>query len=948
MFTKIFYLFWALVLLLGLSAPAQTIVWISETNADAQSVYFDQGWIDLLEDAGYTVDFRPGEWMTLDVDKLATLESADLIIASRNSNSGNYASDATEVTQWNSVPTPLIMMTAYWCRNNRWLWINDTTIEEYAAEAMMQVVDSAHPVFEGIKPVNGLVDVIDETVNSGQNSFILTNNVGNGTLIAQREDNQAVWIAEWAADVEFYEGSGQIPAEKRMLFLAGGGGGQEAGSLNLNDDGIKMFLNAVKYMIGGGSRLKAYGPNPADGDTYADTWVNLSWEAGVLAVSHDVYLGDNFDDVNNATHESELFRGNQTEIFYAAGFPGYAYPEGLIPGTTYYWRIDEVNDADPNSPWKGDVWSFSIPPKTAYNPVPADGAEFVPTDAMLSWTAGYGAKIHYVVFGKGFDEVNNTAMGVPNGTTTFNPGPLELARTYYWRVDEFDGADTYKGEVWSFTTEGAVSGPNPANGAVDVSPTKILTWVAGDVAASHEVYFGMDADAVANATKTSPEYKGAKALGEESYDPGMLLLETMYYWRIDEVNDISPDSPWIGNVWSFTTGDFFVIDDFEDYDAGENQIWYAWHDGLGYGSLGTDPYFSGNGTGAAVGDETTSSYTEEIIVHGGSRSMPISYDNNKQGFAMYSEAELTLDAVRDWTDQGVTELSLWFRGNPVSVGSFVEGPVGTYTMTASGTDIWNAADEFHFAYKTLSGVGTIVAQVLSVDNTDPWAKAGVMFRETLEPGSKFAAVYITPGNGCRFQARVDADAAATSDTSVVTSQQTAITAPYWIKFERDFAGNFRAYYSSNGSTWQLMSWGAQNISMGSNVYVGLAVTSHNAAATCEAKFSNVTITGTVGAQWMNQDIGILSNDPEPLYVAVSNSSGNPAVVVHDDPAAANIDTWTEWIIPFQTFADQGINLTNVDKLAIGLGTKGNMTIPGGSGKMYFDDIRLIRPTEAAE
>jgi hypothetical protein len=236
--------------------------------------------------------------------------------------------------------------------------------------------------------------------------------------------------------------------------------------------------------------------------------------------------------------------------------------------------------------------------------------------------------------------------------------------------------------------------------------------------------------------------------------------------------------------------------------------------------------------------------------------------------------------------------------------------------------------------------------VLSVDNTDPWAKAGVMVRETLDAGSKFAAVYITPGNGCRFQARIDTDVDATSDTAVVTTAQTAIAAPYWVKLERDVAGNFRGYYSANGSTWTSMSWNPQNISMSSNIYIGLAVTSHNSAATCQAVFSNVTITGTAGAQWSHQDIGILSNDPEPLYVAVSNSAGNPAVVVHDNPAAANINTWTEWIIPLQAFADQGINLTNVDRIAIGLGTKGNMTVPGGSGKMYFDDIRLNRPTEA--
>ena len=81
-------------------------------------------------------------------------------------------------------------------------------------------------------------------------------------------------------------------------------------------------------------------------------------------------------------------------------------------------------------------------------------------------------------------------------------------------------------------------------------------------------------------------------------------------------------------------------------------------------------------------------------------------------------------------------------------------------------------------------------------------------------------------------------------------------------------------------------------------------------------------------------------------MAISNAVGQPAVVVHDDPAAATIDTWTEWIIPLQVFADQGINLTNVDRIAIGLGTRGNMTVPGGSGKMYFDDIRLYKPRNA--
>jgi hypothetical protein len=625
--------------------------------------------------------------------------------------------------------------------------------------------------------------------------------------------------------------------------------------------------------------------------------------------------------------------------FYVAGFPPYAYPDGLVNGTTYYWRIDEVNDAEPNSPWKGPVWSFTVPPKTAYFPDPADKAESVDLNVTLSWTAGTGAKLHFIVFGDDFDEVQNAAMGTPNGTTSYRPGPLQLAKTYYWRVDESDGIETHKGEVWSFTTIGAVSGPNPADSAVDVKPSVVLGWDAGAVASSHEVYFGTDAGAVANATTASPEYKGPKALGEESYDPGKLTLNTTYYWRIDEVNGTNPDSPWEGNVWSFTTGDYFVIDDFEAYDVNDNQIWYAWHDGLGAGLPGAPDYLPGNGTGSAVGDETSPSYTEETIVHGGDKSMPLSYDNDKQGSAYYSEVEHTLVDQRDWTAEGVVNLSLWFRGNPASVGSFVEGPIGTYTMTGSGADIWNQSDEFHYAYETLTGIGSIAAKVESLTNTHASAKATVMIRETLAPDSKYWMAAVTPGNGVIAEFRSE-----TGEDAQQMGSETGITAPYWVKIERDLSGNFSAYSSTDGVSWQKVGV-SEPLQMATNVYIGLAVTSHDADLTCQAVFSNVTTTGNVTGQWAHQDIGIESNDAEPLYVAVSNSAGAPAVIVHGDPAAAQISTWSHWIISLQAIADQGVTLTNVDKIAIGLGTQGNTTVPGGKGKIYIDDIRLLQSTE---
>jgi hypothetical protein len=138
-----------------------------------------------------------------------------------------------------------------------------------------------------------------------------------------------------------------------------------------------------------------------------------------------------------------------------------------------------------------------------------------------------------------------------------------------------------------------------------------------------------------------------------------------------------------------------------------------------------------------------------------------------------------------------------------------------------------------------------------------------------------------------------------------------------------------------------------NISMGSNVYVGLAVTSHDAALTCEAVFSGVQTTGTVTGQWQSQDIGIYSNSAESIYVAVGNNTGVSAVVVNDDPAATQIDAWTEWVIPLQAIADQGINLADVDNISIGIGDRTNPQ-PGGAGKIYIDDIKLYGSRVPAE
>jgi hypothetical protein len=278
---------------------------------------------------------------------------------------------------------------------------------------------------------------------------------------------------------------------------------------------------------------------------------------------------------------------------------------------------------------------------------------------------------------------------------------------------------------------------------VNVNHAQILKWVAGDDAASHQVYFGTDKNAVRSAGTGSPEYKGPKALGEESYDPGLLEWETPYYWRIDEVNAVNPNSPWKGNVWSFTTANFFVVDDFESYNdidppnPASDRIFEAWADG-----------FANPTTNGALVGNNLPPYAEQTIVHSGGQSMPYSYDADLK----YAEATMTLTYPRDWTARGVDTLAIWFKGD-------------------------------------------------------------------------------------------------------------------WI------------------------------------------------------------------------------NVPVPMYVAIANSTGAPAVVYHDDADITKKDVWLEWRIPLQRFADKGVNLADVNTIAIGFGDKANPKA-GGSGTMYFDDIRLYPPKNA--
>jgi hypothetical protein len=209
--------------------------------------------------------------------------------------------------------------------------------------------------------------------------------------------------------------------------------------LHNEDENIDVYIDSA-YIVQeppADPNLAHY-PWPANGAVHEDLWAVLSWSPGDYAVSHDVYVGKNFEDVNSGIDDT--FWGNYLFTWLPIGFPDYPglWLDLMNPGSTIYWRVDEVNDVHPDSPWKGDIWSFWIPPSAAYNPTPSDNAEFIDPNITLRWLPGFRGESYIVYFGSNFDDVNNASGGNRQQATSYIPGQLEQDKTYYWRVDMFD------------------------------------------------------------------------------------------------------------------------------------------------------------------------------------------------------------------------------------------------------------------------------------------------------------------------------------------------------------------------------------------------------------------------------------------------------------------------------------------------------------------------------
>jgi hypothetical protein len=467
---------------------------------------------------------------------------------------------------------------------------------------------------------------------------------------------------------------------------------------------VEQLMAVAEYFEAHNS---AAAPVPENGKTEILRDAVFSWTAGSSAATHDVYLGTSFDDVNDATTSDPrgvLVSQGQTDTAFD--------PEGLFEyGQTYYWRVDEVNDAPDYTVFKGEIWSFttetyaypiagvtaaaSIEQATspASNTVDGSGLDdldqhdadlktmWVTPGGLPAWIQytfdkvyklhelwvwngnselellmGFGAKdvvIEYSTDGETWTALENVPQfSQGTGKTTYTANTVvdfgEVMAKYVKLTVNTSWGPTgivSLSEVRFFYTPVQAFEPDPTDGATGIDLGATLNWRPGREATSHQVYFGADADAVAAGTAA------AKTVADHSYTPASMDLETVYYWKVDEAGDAGT---YAGDVWSFTTQEFLVVDDFESYtddmDA-EEAVFQTWSDG-----------YEDDTNGSIVGlqDSIDGTFCETTIVHGGDRSMPVFYDNS--GAAAYAEAKRTFDPEQDWSARGIQSLSLYFRG----------------------------------------------------------------------------------------------------------------------------------------------------------------------------------------------------------------------------------------------------------------------------------------------
>ncbi|MHC4595682.1 MAG: discoidin domain-containing protein [Planctomycetota bacterium] len=441
--------------------------------------------------------------------------------------------------------------------------------------------------------------------------------------------------------------------------------------LNSDTDGIVTFLFTasaennqliVRSMehAEGGSFLEgelspiigiALNPNPVDEATNVIRDVVLSWTPGQFADKHNVYLGTNFDDVNNADSGSPQLVGPPDYTVYKGSVwsfttEPFAYPIDNITATASSSDAAKGPENTVNGSGLDDsgllhdkvgednMWLSGIAgPQPTWIEFEFDKVYKLyqmwvwNSNTSLEPVLGLGfkdASIEYSLNGIDYTTLETThefarAPGTANyaHNTTIDFGGVAAKYVKLTANSNWGGILNQYGlsEVRFFYIPVHARNSYPDSGATGVVPDVVLSWRTGREAATHDVYFGNDEQAVIDATVP------VATVAETSYGPLSLDLSNTYYWKVNEVNEAEIPTTWEGNLWSFTTRDFLIVDDFESYndlnpeDPESNRIFNVWIDG-----------YEQPTNGSIVGHDAAP-FAEQTIVHSGKQSMPLSYSN---------------------------------------------------------------------------------------------------------------------------------------------------------------------------------------------------------------------------------------------------------------------------------------------------------------------------------
>ncbi len=665
-------------------------------------------------------------------------------------------------------------------------------------------------------------------------------------------------------------------------------------------------------------------PNPADGGTGGPAPL-LQWTKGVTAVYHDVYFGTNPD-------------LGETDYMERMPFAMYWHIPGLIPGTTYYWRVDEV-EADGTTIHMGDAWSFTAVGFVAHSPDPSDGSKTAMTDTVLGWSAGSSAAAHDVYFGTIRADVaagtGDTFKGNQLGLT-YAPEGLQDGTTYFWKIDEVeaDGTTRHPGEIWSFKTredpaligwwkfdegQGSIAFDSSGygnHGILGGNPQ----WVGGAIGGGLELdgdddYVGIDSIAP---MVSSNNFTVSAWIKTEQTDEGVLIGSNSG----SSHNFLFGVSG--GNVWT---------DDDTDTQfppAVNNNQWHM----ITYVREGL---------------------TSWIYVDGVLRKEDPADDEPAMDM-QWSIGQEWDSSPSDEFEGVVDDVRFWIR--PLSAEEIAEVFKGDVDLAHSPKPAYSSIQDIKSAMPLSWSPGENAAQHDVYFGTDELSVGSADASDTtgIYRGRQDATNY-TPNEGVEWGGgpyywRVDEY---NTDGTISEGKVWNFTvADYLIADDMESYNDLnpddpdsnRIFYTwldgfdnpaTNGAVVGYASAPFAEQTIVNSGSQSMPLFYDNAVGNSEA-----TMTLTDLRNWTEEGVGVLTiwfrgeaaNAAVPLYVALN---GN-AVVTHENPDAAQLSTWTEWTIDLTLFADQGVNLSNVNTISLGLG---NMV--GGTGTMYIDDIRLYRP-----